>query len=220
MVNDQRPQANGPFLVYPVPDFPRADGNTEYKGFFIMMSIDTCFIDMDDEVTWYSAKVISGTQILVQAPAWPVCLWPKGPRSTFLYDAIVRQLGTQVRKSLHNAHSVFDDVDADSATIEARKWKYFLLDFSGVKGIGELCSKVLYSDAGEAEVLDFNLVSLPRTWNTDSNGNKTVTSEENYIGFRVANVEAAGGRKVARTGVKKSKLALKRNANMGNTGSI
>lgn len=215
MVNDKLPECNGPFLVYPVPDFLGVGGRTEYKGFYIFMPIDVRFIEMDEEVTWYSAKVVSGTQVLVQAPAWPFCFWPKGNHSSKLYDRIVSQVDDPVKKSMHNAHSIFDDAEADGATLEARKWKYYLLDFSSIKGIGELSSKVLYGDAGEQEILDFDFVNVPRTWTEDSQGNFSVTSQEDFLGFRVANVDDPGGRKVARTGTKKSKLALKRSQMMG-----
>ena len=36
----------------------------------------------------------------------------------------------------------------------SRQWKYFLLDVSAPKDVGELSSKVLFADAGDREVMD------------------------------------------------------------------
>ena len=199
-------EANGPVLVYSVPNFLSADGSTEYPGFYILMEFDPRFIEMDDEHTWYSAKAISATQVLIQLLAWPYCLWPNGPNSTGLYTNLVDQLPDAVKYSVNAAHAPFDNKDeVTNAQLESRKWRYILLDFSNAKDIGELSSKSLYSDAGEQEILDYDVISVPKTWDASNN----VLSEQDFLGFKVANVSAGGGWKIQRKGVKKSKLAQK-----------
>ena len=66
---------------------------------------------------------------------------------------------------MNHAHSVFSP-NADSAqSLEtlSRRWKYFLLDFSGVKDVGELSAKVLFDDDGEREDLDYEVIEVPAT---------------------------------------------------------
>ena len=206
-----KPEANGPFLIYEVPNFVGADNTTEYSGFYILLWIDGRYAEIDLQTTWYSGKVVSATQVLFQMPAWPYCMYPFGPHSRLIYDSIVNQVDDQVKKSINAAHTSFDQGDgAQTAVQETRKWKYYLLDFSNVKGIGELSSKVLYEDAGEQEALDYDLLSAPADWSVDKQGNYAINREEELLGFKVANVDNRGGRKVARSAAKKSKLAEKR----------
>ena len=207
-MNASNPECNGPFLIYSIPDYVGVDTRTEYKGFYIILPIDSRFAEMDEEVNWYSAKVVGAKQILFQIPAWPYALWPKGQASAFLYTAIANEVADNIKKSMNAAHAVFDD--ADTSVLESRKWRYYLLDFSNVKGIGELSSKVLSDDAGDQEVLEFDLITVPRRWETDQSGNVRVTEEEEFLGFKVAHVDTDGGRKVQRKGAQKSKLAQKR----------
>ena len=113
---------------------------------------------------------------------------------------------------MNEAHSVFDkDEDNEDGSmaveLENRKWSYYLLDFSKVKGVGELSLKAVCAEAGEKETLDYDLLDVP-LYGT----NEKVTHYQSMMGFRVGNVEAGkrDGRKVQRSaGVAKSKLQQK-----------
>ena len=214
-VNPDLPECNGPFLIYPVPDFPGASGDSEYKGYYIMYPMDSRFVEMDDTTNWVTGWVHSnGTCVVIKVPAWPFPMWPNGRHHQFLYDQIVNQVGPNVAKSMHNAHSAFDasqdGVGSNAGTIEARKWKYYELDFSKCPDFeGSLSSRKLYADAGETESLDYDLITIPFNWEADKDGNIQVTQDEYYLGFKVANV-AGDGRKTKRTAGGASKMALKR----------
>ena len=189
------------------------DGVTEYRGFYCLLPTDNRFAEMDDEITWYSGRVLNSTQVLFRLPAWPFCLWPKGDHSRDLYAQVVSRLSKPIEKSMNAAHAVFDKDDMDTAVMEARKWKNVILDFSKVKDIGELSSKVIYGDAGEEETLDYDWIQVPHFWTIDqSTGQKCATHNEELLGFKVASVTSEGARKVKRTDKKKSKLAEKRAA--------
>ena len=174
------------------------------------MPIDHRFPELDEEINWYSAHVAGSHQVLFRMPAWPYPLWPKANNAEILYNAILRQVPEPVRKSMNAAHSVFDPSSeaAETAAVEVRKWKYVMLDFSKVKGIGELSSKVLYSDAGDKEALDYDLIEIP----TSVNQKGQVLALQTFLGFRVGCIDDSGGRKIARSGAKKSKLQQKREA--------
>lgn len=165
---------------------------------------------MDEEITWYSGNVAGATHLLFRMPAWPYPLWPKAVNSEYLYASITDQVPEPVKKSMNSCHSVFDpsSEDAESAAVEARKWRHVLLDFSKVRGIGELSSKVLFSDAGEKEALDYDLIEVPLHFDNDGNA----LSYQTLLGFKVGCVDPNSSRKVARTGAIKSKLQQKREA--------
>lgn len=207
-MNPTKPESNGPFLIYEVPNFQGAEADTEHKGFYMLLPIEHCFPDMDEEVNWCSGHVAGSTHILFRIPAWPHALYPKALNSEILYKSILEQVPEPVQKSMNASHTVFDSEDADTAATESRKWKYVLLDFSKVKDLGELSSKVLYQDAGERESLDYDLIDVPLY--ADGSGN--VTHMQSFLGFKVGCVDARSSRKVARSGARKSKLQQKREA--------
>jgi hypothetical protein len=93
-VNVEKPECNGPFLVYDVPNMKCIDGvNDECRGFYIILPIDSRFDQMDDETNWYTESVTScGTKLLFKVPGCPFGLFPKGKHSSFLYNQIVKQL--------------------------------------------------------------------------------------------------------------------------------
>ncbi len=111
---------------------------------------------------------------------------------------------------MNHAHSVFatdSDKSQDLETL-SRQWKYFLLDFTGVKDLGELSSKVLFADAGDREVLDYDVIEVPVSVDVNCN----IVHSEYLLGFKVGCRDLdgeGGGRKVARQGPKKSALANK-----------
>lgn len=207
------PECNGPFLLCDIPDVTCVDGQSdECRGFYVLCPIDNRFVEMDDETNWYSARVSSdGKKIVLKVPGWPFALCPKGPHSSFLCGELTKQLGESMRKSMNNAHSFFDNTDEDmdkTAKAEARKWKYYELDFTSVTGVGELSSKKVYKDAGELESLDFDFLSVPASWGP----NRTVLRSEDWLGFKVGVSE--GGRKTSRKVTSKSKLAQKKASQM------
>jgi hypothetical protein len=89
----------------------------------------------------------------------------------------------------------------------SRQWKYILLDFSALKDVGELSSKVLFADAGDREAMVFDVIEDPVT--RDQKGK--ILHSEYLLGFKVGYIddEEGGGRKVTRQEAKKSVLANK-----------
>ena len=214
-MNTDRPECNGPVLVYSVPDYIGTDNQTEYKGFYILLPIDSRFEQMDPNTNFYQAKVVGSKQIVVTMPAWPFALWPTNPDGRNLYGRIINQVGGPIGRSMNAVHSAWDNTDGDMDAIaqETRKWKYVTLDFSSVMPAhGELSSKVLFAEAGEQELLDFDVIDVPAEWEQIDNDNVRINREETFLGFRVATLEGDGGRKVSRTQTQMSKLAQKRAA--------
>jgi hypothetical protein len=211
-VNPNKPECNGPFLIYRVPNFDGAKPGTEFKGFYIMLGINKDFLEIDDSTNWFSATVTGTQHILFRMPAFPYALWPwlKGNVGEQLMRIILDQVPEPVQKAMNHAHSVFspDSDTAQSMETLSRQWKYFLLDFSGVKDVGELSAKVLFADAGDKEVLDYDVIEVPVT----VDNNLDVLHSEYLLGFKVGCIDpdgSGGGRKVARQNVKKSVLANK-----------
>ena len=119
---------------------------------------------------------------------------------------IQEQVPGPVQKAMNHAHSVFapDSDTAESMEALSRQWKYILLDFTGVKDLGELSSRVLFADAGDKDVLDYVVIEIPVTFEDKGD---TVFCEY-LLGFKVGCI-GEGGRKVARQEVKRSVLAEK-----------
>ena len=177
-----------------------------------MLGISRDFLAIDDTTNWFSASVTGTKHILFRIPAFPYYLWPwlKGDAGELLMKTIQDQVPKSVQKALNHTFSVFapDSDTAQSMETLSRQWKYYLMDFSSTKEVGELSSKVLYADAGEREALDFDVIEVPA-----EHGKKgeLLHSEYLVLGFKVANIDdgEGGGRKVARQGPKKSALANK-----------
>jgi hypothetical protein len=211
-VNPNKPECNGPFLIIKVPDFDGVKDGIQFKGFYIMLGISRDFLEIDDTTNWFSANVTGMKHILFRIPAFPYYLWPwlKGDAGELLMQTIQDQVPESVQRALNHTFSVFapDSDTAQSMETLSRQWKYYLLDFSSTKDVGELTSKVLYADAGEREALDFDVIEVPAAQNDKG---ELVHSEYLVLGFKVANIDdgGGGGRKVARQGPKKSALANK-----------
>lgn len=197
--NIKKPEANGPFLVYEIPDMKGVEENTEHRAFYMITRIDPRFAELNDELNWYSANVVSDHHILFRFPGWDYPFWPGNSKTEALFAALVKQTPEAVQKSMNACHSVFDR--ESEAEAESRKWKYILLDFSRVKNPPELSSQLVNKDAGEKEILDYDYLEV------DVDG-----ALETFLGFKVGCVDPGMTRKVARSAIKKSKLAQKREA--------
>ena len=71
MVDHERPEGNGPFWIYPVPDMEAAEEGNEVPGFYIMMPVDERWGDLDATVTWYSARVVGTHEVHIKVPSLP-----------------------------------------------------------------------------------------------------------------------------------------------------
>jgi hypothetical protein len=204
-------KANGPFMIYDCPDFP-AKKDVQMRAFYIVLGIDERFIRMDETTTWYSGRVVGKHQVEFRVPAWPFPLYPhaKNTRYNTFWKAFTDAVPTSAKKEMTNVHSIFD-LDSEempsSAVVEARKWTTFLLDFSKVKGVGELSSQAVFGKAGPTEKLDCDYIDVPFF----NEQNKEEGSEA-FLGFRVGvhPVDGEGSRKVSRSAATKSALALKK----------
>lgn len=216
-VNSEKPECNGPFLIYSVPDFTGLDGTTEYKGYYIVLPTDVRFAELDETVNWYTANVNSdGKSVSVKVPAFPFGMFPNTRHSQFLYNHIMNQVDSCVSRSMNHAHSAFDETEGgamETVQQETRKWKYYTLDFSKCSDFGgTLSSQKLFAEAGERETLDYDLISVPVSWEpAEKPDTVKITREEEYLGFRVANLDKEKeGRKTQRKNVGQSRLAQKR----------
>jgi hypothetical protein len=202
-VNPNKPECNGPFLLYKVPNFDGAKDGTEFKGFYIMLEINKDFLKINDSANyWFSTNVTGTKPILFRIPAFPYVLWPwrKGNAGEEFMKIIQDQVPEPVQKAINHAYSVFahEPDTVQSTETLSRQLKYYLLDFSSVKDVGQLSSKVLFADAGDREALDFDVIEVPV--GLDEEG-KILHSEYNLLGFKVGCLDPdgdGGGRKVAR----------------------
>ena len=156
-----KPEAHGPFTVVDVPNHPAADPSKETRAFYIMYPYDHRFTEADQAKDWVTANVVGNHEVLVKVPAWIFPMFPDMPNHERSFTAIKRQVHTSVEKSLNNALSIFDpenDKPLGESGLEARRWCFYKLDFSGVEGVGELSSKDVFDRAGPNEKLDFDLI--------------------------------------------------------------
>ena len=225
-VNLDKPELNHPFLIFETSGLKGVDSDkhgSEFNGFTIILPCDSRFMEIDEEVSWYTATVAAEKHILVRVPAWPFAFWPwhKGGRyrGHNLYDSIIGQLDENTVKNVNHIYTAFDagQEAVESAETMSRKWKYYMLDFSHVKDVGVLSSKVIYDEAGKKELLDFDIISAPMHISNESP--PRAYSEEFFVGFKVARLEGDGeeGKKTKRSQPKKSKFAAKMAAK-GSTG--
>jgi hypothetical protein len=208
-------KANGPFIIYDCPDF-EAKKHIQMRAFYIVLGIDERFLRMDENANWYSAKVVPPYQVHFRIPAWPFALYPhpKNTKADTFWKTFTGTVPVSVKKEMINVHSVFDADNEASTTadVEDRKWTNIVLDFSKVKGVGELSSQALYTDAGPNEKVDFDYIELP-VYGVDDAADKEVGTEA-FLGFKVGvhPPDGEGSRKVGRSSAPKSALAQKKAA--------
>jgi hypothetical protein len=65
-LNPDKPECNGPFLIYRVPNFDGAKDGTEFKGFYIILRIDKEFLEIDDTTNWFSANITVAKHVTFQ----------------------------------------------------------------------------------------------------------------------------------------------------------
>jgi hypothetical protein len=199
-VNPNKPECNGPFTIYKVPDLDGAEKGSQYKGYYMILKIAKEFFDLDDKIAWFSGSIIDEKRIKFRFPSYPFGLWPwqKNDSGEKFMAHIQQYVPMPVQRAMNDAHSVF--ADRDSSEVLSRQWQYIILDFSADKDSNhsELSSKVLFKEAGDKEILDFDIIEF--------------TSTETWLGFKVAWVEdgRSGGRKVARQEEKLSAFAQKK----------
>jgi hypothetical protein len=209
-------KANGPFIIYDCPDF-EAKKHIQMRAFYIVLGIDERFLRMDENANWYSARVVPPYQVHFRIPSWPFALYPhpKNTKADVFWKTFSSTVPVSVKQEMINVHSLFDADNQESVStsvVEDRKWSNIVLDFSKVKGVGELSSQVLYADAGPNEKVDFDYIELP-VFGVDTNEDKEVGTEA-FLGFKVGvhPPDGEGARKVGRSSAPKSTLAKKKAA--------
>ena len=224
-VNTDKPEAHGPFHVYHVTGMKGAEEGKEVDGYYILFSLDHRYELIQPDMEWCTAAVSSsGEHIMFKVPGWSFALWPEGSLSRGVYNMLMPQLPESVQKSINHTHSMFDEAGSgvglesfqsgskDSLTPmekESRKWIYYILDFSSCKKKkGPLSSKLVFKDATDKELLDYDLISVPLVWEQQEKKDVRVIQEETILGFRVG--IDAGAKKTKRTAPGMSSLAQKR----------
>ncbi|CAB9522412.1 hypothetical protein SEMRO_1299_G260700.1 [Seminavis robusta] len=218
IVDNEKPEGNGPFWVYPVPDMESVEEGQETKGFLIMCSVDQRCDERDGTVQWISAKMVGRKQIHFRVPSLPFFMMPLSAiHQDAVYKALDDQLPESIMKSINHSVAFLTpsttggSVDPmESAVAEARKWTTYVLDFSRVSYVGELKASLVSREAGTDEVLSFDYILLPCKWEADGMAEEASELEE-FLGFRVG-VElpqAQASRKVGRPQqAQKSKMQL------------
>jgi hypothetical protein len=209
--NLSRPEVNSPFIIYDVNGLKGAKEGTEVgRAFYMLMEVEPRFLDMDDTTTWYSAHTV-GAQVHFKVPAWPFPLFPSplNKKSDEFFKSLTEQVPNVVSKAIVHVHSVFDEGNESTHIVEGRKWKTIILDFSRTKGVGSLSSAMVFADAGDKDMLDYDYLQLP----IYDEKNKIVGNQV-FLGFKVGVIPPDGdaARKVNRTGPAKSKMAQKKAA--------
>jgi hypothetical protein len=211
-VNVDKPECNGPCIVYEVPDFPGLKEGEEHKGFYIILPADRRYIDLDQHEEFYTARVIASHTVQIKLPAWPYSLWPHGEIRP-VYDSIIEQVPECVSRSMNDAHNKVDK--SSSMGQESRKWNYINLDFSRVESAQRmnLDSSILFDGAGDEQILDYELIEVPLVWrwlkNEVGQTVQKILARETVLGFRVGLKSTESGRKTKRVNVARSKLAQK-----------
>jgi hypothetical protein len=125
-VNPNKPECNGPFLIFRVPNFDGAKDGTEFKGFYIMLEINKDFLEIDDSTNYFSANVTGSKHILFRMPAFPYAFWPwlKGNVGEEFMKIIQDQVSEPVQKAMSHAYSVFAPDDSDTT---AQSWRRLVI---------------------------------------------------------------------------------------------
>jgi hypothetical protein len=149
-VNVERPELNGgEVLVYPTSSIPGIDGKAHYHGFSLLLQMDPRWMQEDPEADCYTARVFTSNLILIKEPAWPFL--PIGER-----DQYARAFNASAVAAMDNA------IHDYASNKQKRKFKYILLVFKnkGEKRDLDLSSKEIYSDSGEDEELEPQMMKL------------------------------------------------------------
>jgi hypothetical protein len=191
MVNPEKPEFNGPFLVFPCRGMPAAKRGTEQDGYYILFAVDNRFESLDGAQDWWTAHVFSQKKIIFKVPAWDFPFFPH-PNLFGFQQTLTPQVHESVGKSLTNGFASVDPTQASDVQ-EARKWKYHVLDFSNVKDLDHLSSKMIFAEADDKESLDFDIIEIPYEPGSPF--------KQTFLGFKVAGIptQGTGSRKVART---------------------
>lgn len=139
---------------------------------------------------------------------------------------ILGQVPPEVQKSMNDCHDKFDESKGGmgletgaggGSTLspmdkEARKWMYYILDFSTCKKKqGPISSKLVFADATDKEILDYDLIEVPLVWK-NKKAESEILQNETILGFKVG--IDSGARKTKRTTPGMSALAKKRKAKL------
>ena len=197
VVNIDCPEANGPFLVFPLGNIQGVKTEERYAGFSIQFLADKRWILEDDTVEPYTGRVWGEDGVLIKMPAFPYLI---------LKNRDILVAHSRVSEEMNNA---IDDTRHSFVNDKAnRMWAYYLLEFPpGVT----LSSSLIFADAGDDEELDYDLVEFEYR-----PANEMHDAKEMWAHFTVARTDMrASKRGKVDEGSKKSRAAAKL-ASLGN----
>ena len=143
-MNIDKPEANGEFFVLPIGNIQGVKPEERFAGFSIQVMGDMCWIRDDDDLEVYSAKVWGEDAILVMMPAFPFYVY-KHQDKMVVHSDISRDVNNECDDA---RHSFVNDMSN-------QKFKFYLLEFP--PGVN-LSSSKIFSEAGDEEELDYELV--------------------------------------------------------------
>lgn len=189
-VNLDDPDDHFQFKIYPCVEIEGNDGKTRYDGFFIVLEQDIRFYFQDAKVEWYTCRIFSKNQLLVQTPAAD---WDFVNSRDFIEveHAITGDphLNTQLDDSALEAIDTYNNRIGEDETLQAeRKFKHYILTFPPDV---DLSVKEIFAQATEDAYLDGVPINV-RTFHEEREG---IMNTRTFVCWHVVD-KSRGKRKI------------------------
>jgi hypothetical protein len=165
------------FTIFNIKDIKGVDGKSHFEGFFILYLIDPRWIFENDKVDPYTARVFTSSSVLFKVPAWSYSVLS-------CREGFAEYCESNVTNAMDDArHEYVAKIDQkhENTMPEAKKWRYYLLQFPGDV---QLATKCINSNAGDDEALELEIIPIEHKRPDDS-----ATNEENWGGWTVARTD-------------------------------
>jgi hypothetical protein len=169
---------NREFIVFKLKDIKGVDGKSHFEGFFIQYLMDSRWIFENDKVDPYTARVFTSNSVLFKVPAWSysVLTCREG------FDDYCESNVTDAMDDARHDYVSKTEQKHENTMPEAKKWRYYLLQFPEDV---QLATKCIKPKAGDDEVLALEIISIEHNRPDDT----VTTNEENWGGWTVARTD-------------------------------
>jgi hypothetical protein len=177
-VDLKRPEMNREFVVFKLKDIKGVDGKSHFEGFFIQYMIDSRWIFDNDKVDPYTARVFTSSSVLFKVPAWSFSVLSSREGFGEYCESNV----TDAMDDARHDYVAKTEQKHENTMPEAKKWRYYLLQFPGDV---QLATKCINANAGDDEVLELDIIPIEYQRPDDAKA----TNEENWAGWTVARTD-------------------------------